>query len=197
MEKQNTFIIMGRSGSGKGTQIALLKEYLSENADVYHFESGHLFREMIKGEGYTSDAIRDILGKGDLVPDFFTDWLLVHALINNLTHKNQILLLDGYPRTLHKVETLEHALSFYGRNQNIVVLHINVSEQEVRRRIAERGRGDDISQQAIDNRIQWYNHNVLPTIELLRTKPHYTVIDIQGEGDIMNIQTDIRNKLNI
>jgi adenylate kinase len=197
MEIQNTLIIMGRSGSGKGTQVALLKEYLEKNADVYHFESGHLFREMIKGEGYTNEAIRDILGKGDLVPDFFTDWLLVNALIHNITNKNQIILLDGYPRTLHQVETLEHALSFYGRNQNIVVLHINVSEQEVRRRIAERGRGDDISQQAIENRIQWYNENVLPTIELLRTKPHYTVIDIHGEGDIMNIQTDIRNKLNI
>lgn len=197
MEIQKTLIIMGRSGSGKGTQIGLLKQHLEEQADVYHFESGHLFREMIKGEGNTNDAIREILAKGDLVPDFFTDWLMVNALVENITNQDQILIFDGYPRTLHQVQTLDETLRFYNRDQHIVVLHIDVSEQEVRRRMAERGRGDDAHQEAINTRITWYNENVLPTIELLRTKPNYTVIDIEGEGDIMDIQSDIRNKLNL
>lgn len=197
MDTHKTLVIMGRSGSGKGTQIALLKQHLEEQADVYHFESGHLFREMIKGEGYTNDAIREILAKGDLVPDFFTDWLMVNALVENLKDKKQVLILDGYPRTLHQAQTLEETLSFYDRNSDIIVLHIDVSEEEVRRRMAERGRKDDGEQAAIDNRIAWYNDNVLPTLDRLRAKSNYTVIDIHGEGDIMDIQKDIRQKLNL
>lgn len=195
MNTPTTIIVMGRSGSGKGTQIALLKKSLeSNNNDVYHFESGNLFREMIKGQGYTSEQLRTFLKKGELVPDFFTDWLLVNGLVENLKNKEQILILDGYPRTLNQVATLDHALNYYQRT-NVVVLHIEVSEQEVRRRMIERGRGDDVNMEAVENRILFYNEQVLPTIELLRTKVNYSVIDINGEGDIDDIQTAVQEAL--
>lgn len=187
---------MGRSGSGKGTQIALLKEFLENNNEsVYHFESGNLFRGMIKGEGYTSDQLRSRIEKGILIPDFFTDWLLINGLNENLKTKDQILILDGYPRTNIQTETLDNALGFYGRNNNILVLHIEVSEEEVRRRMIERGRGDDSNMVAVENRIKFYNEKVLPSLEILRNKENYTVVDINGEGDIDDIQNNIRKSL--
>ena len=196
MNIPKTIIVMGRSGSGKGTQIALLKEFLqAQNESVYHFESGNLFREMIKGQGYASDQLRSILKKGELVPDFFTDWLLVNGLNNNLMNKEQTLILDGYPRTIAQVNTLDQALSFYGREKDIVVVHVEVSEEEVRRRMIERGRGDDIDMEAVENRIKFYNEKVIPGLELLRTKENYTVIDINGEGNIDNIQESIKSAL--
>ena len=186
---------MGRSGSGKGTQIALLKEYLEENKlSVHHFESGNLFRSMIKSEGYASDRLRDFLNSGNLAPDFLTDWLLVNNLVQHLNSSEQILILDGYPRTLHQVQTLEDTLAFYER-RNIIVLHVEVSEAEVRKRMIERGRGDDTNMEAVENRIRFYNQEVLPTLELLRTKDNYHVVDINGEGDINNIQESIRSAL--
>ena len=44
MNTYNTIIVMGRSGSGKGTQINLLKEYLQEqlNKSVYHLSLIHI-----------------------------------------------------------------------------------------------------------------------------------------------------------
>lgn len=196
MKSPKTIIVMGRSGSGKGTQIELLKKYLQEhNQDVYHFESGNLFRGMIKGEGYTSDRLREILKKGELVPDFFTDWLLVNGLVNNLNNQDQVLILDGYPRTQPQSETLDTALEYYGRKEGVAVLHIEVSEDEVRRRMIERGRGDDIDMDAVNNRIRFYNEKVLPTIEDLRGRDNYTVIDINGEGDIDDIQKTIQSTI--
>lgn len=198
MNIPKTLIVIGRSGSGKGTQIEILKEYLVENAQsVYHFESGNLFRNMVKGEGYTNEKLREILQRGDLVPDFFTDWLLVNGFVENLKNKDQILILDGYPRTLPQVDTLEKALAYYGRNDAVTVLHINVSEQEVRNRMMARGRNDDVDTIAIENRINWYNNNVLPVIEQLNSKENYNVIDINGEGDINTIQQDIKKALNL
>jgi adenylate kinase len=198
MNIPTTIIVMGRSGSGKGTQIALLKQHLnSHNHDVYHFESGNLFREMIKGEGYTSDKLREFLKTGALVPDFFTDWLLVNGLVENLNSKAETLILDGYPRTRNQAETLDQALEYYQRNSNVVVLHIEVSEEEVRRRMIERGRGDDINREAVENRIHFYNQEVLPTLASLRMKDNYSVIDINGEGNIDDIQAIVKKALNI
>lgn len=196
MNIPKTIIIMGRSGSGKGTQIALLKEFLENNNEsVYHFESGNLFREMIRAEGYTSDQLRNLIEKGILIPDFFTDWLLVNNLNKNLVNQDQVLILDGYPRTIAQVNTLGQALSFYGREKDIAVVHVEVSEEEVRRRMIERGRGDDIDMEAVENRIKFYNEKVIPSLELLRTKENYTVIDINGEGDIDDIQELIKSAL--
>lgn len=187
---------MGRSGSGKGTQIQLLKDLLSKNnKQVYHFESGGLFRSMIKGEGYTSDQLRSILKKGELVPDFFTDWLLVNGMVENINDPEQVLILDGYPRTSIQADTLDKTLAFYNRDKGVVVIHIDVSENEVRRRMIERGRGDDVDMEAVENRIKFYNEKVLPTIEILRTADNYTVIDVNGEGDINDIHNTIKAKL--
>lgn len=197
MNIPKTIIVMGRSGSGKGTQIALLKEYLeSHNESVYHFESGNLFREMIKGEGYTSDQLRTILKKGELVPDFFTDWLLVNGLVENLKNPEQILVLDGYPRTLNQAHTLGEALSYYNRTE-VVVVHIEVSEAEVRRRMVERGRLDDSNRESVENRIRFFNEKVLPTLDHLRTLENYQVIDINGEGSIEDIKNNIKQALNL
>ncbi|MCI5051267.1 MAG: nucleoside monophosphate kinase [Candidatus Pacebacteria bacterium] len=196
MNAPKTIIVMGRSGSGKGTQIELLKKQLiSVDKEVYHFESGHLFRQMVKGDGYTSDRLREILKKGQLVPDFLTDWLLVGDLVQNLDDPEQVLILDGYPRTLHQVDTLDRALDYYNRAHDVVVLHIEVSEAEVRRRMAERGRTDDIDMEAVENRITFYNEKVLPSLELLREKEQYKVYDIDGEGAVESIHESIKEIL--
>ncbi|MAQ77249.1 hypothetical protein CL684_01875 [Candidatus Campbellbacteria bacterium] len=196
MNIPKTLIVMGRSGSGKGTQIELLKkQIISNQREVYHFESGHLFRQMVKGDGYTSDRLRDIIKKGELVPDFLTDWLLVGDLVQNLDDPEQILILDGYPRTLHQVDTLDRALDYYNRADDVVVIHIEVSEEEVRRRMTERGRTDDVDREAIENRITFYNEKVLPSLELLREKKNYKVFDIDGEGSVESIHQSIKEIL--
>lgn len=197
MNIPKTLIIMGRSGSGKGTQIEILKEFLTDSGEsVYHFESGNLFREMIGAEGHSSDRLREFINSGNLVPDFFTDWLLVNNLINNLNNKDQILILDGYPRTLNQVQTLDATLGYYDRNE-IVVINVEVSEEEVRRRMVGRGRGDDVNMEAVENRIRFHNEQVVPALNSLRTKENYTIIDVNGEGDIDTIQQYIRKALNI
>jgi adenylate kinase len=151
---------------------------------------------MIQSKGYTPDKLREFLNSGKLVPDFLTDWLLVNNLVNNLKNQDQILVLDGYPRTLNQVATLEDTLKYYGRTK-VTIIHVEVSEQEVRRRMLERGRSDDLKVKSIENRIHFYNETVIPTLEILRNKDKYTVIDINGEGEVDDIQESIRKNLTI
>jgi adenylate kinase len=198
MNANDTIIIMGRSGSGKGTQINLLKEYLAQQQptfNIFHFESGSHFRNFIKAEGYTSELMRGIISEGVLAPDFITEWLLSDSFVKNMTKEDQILILDGFPRTLNQAYTLDSAMDYYKRT-NIKVIHIDVSENEVRRRMLERGRKDDVDIDAIENRIEWYNKNVIPTIEYFDTQEQYNVHHINGEQTIEEVHQDIIRTVN-
>ena len=48
-----TYIMIGRSGSGKGTQTKLLKEYIKKQdpeTEILHVESGDEFRDFLRRE---------------------------------------------------------------------------------------------------------------------------------------------------
>lgn len=195
--KKDTIIFIGRSGSGKGTQITLLKDYLESTfagTDILHFESGAHFRSFIKDKGYTSERMRDIIAHGKLAPDFITEWLLVDDFVQNLTEE-KLLILDGFPRTMNQAKTLDSAMDYYQRT-NIKVIHVDVSEEEVRQRMLDRGRADDKELDVINRRISWYNENVLPVLEYFRSELQYDVIDINGEMSVQDVHCNILQKLN-
>jgi adenylate kinase len=198
MTSEKTIIFIGRSGSGKGTQIELLKKHLNDGASdtsIFHFESGDHFRNFIKADGYTSELMRSIIAEGKLAPDFITGWLLVDAMVKDFK-RGQTLILDGFPRTQTQALMLDSAMEYYDRT-DIKVVHIDVSEDEVRRRMASRAREDDKAREVIERRITWYNENVIPTINYLRMKPEYEVIDINGEQAIEEIQKEIIQRLGL
>lgn len=193
MDIHDTIIIMGRSGSGKGTQIELLRDYFKNSypqQPVFYFESGKEFRNFIKDDGYTNKLMRSFIGQGTLAPDFITEWLLVDALVHNITEDRELIILDGFPRTVPQAQTLISAMDYYER-EKVTILHIEVSEDEVRKRMLSRGRGDDQNRESINRRIDWYNKNVIPAIDYLRLKKEYKVIDVNGEGEVDEIHESI------
>ena len=51
---------MGRSGSGKGTQINLIKNYYlaqDNEQDIFHFEPGNIFRKIVGSGRFTGNKI--------------------------------------------------------------------------------------------------------------------------------------------
>ena len=50
---KDTFIFIGASGSGKGTQVALLKEYIKKKdpeTPIFYVQTGEYFREFVRPE---------------------------------------------------------------------------------------------------------------------------------------------------
>ena len=76
MIKENTFIFISRSGGGKGTQVALLEQYIKDNdlGDFFHLEAGDRFRAFFKKNTYTSNLAKEITNKGGLQPAFLAVW---------------------------------------------------------------------------------------------------------------------------
>ena len=52
-----TFIFIGRSGCGKGTQAELLQKRVKEkdqSSEIFYLETGAYFREFLRGEKYSN-----------------------------------------------------------------------------------------------------------------------------------------------
>lgn len=192
-----TYILYGSSGSGKGTQALLLKEYLekqdNENETLY-LETGAHFRKFMEKDSYTGKLTKNIVDNGELMPEFLPIWIWTDFLIHNFKTGKEHLILDGLARRVDEAPVLDKALKFYKREKPEIII-LNVSHQWSMKRLLERGRHDDYEDN-IKLRIQWYDANVVPTIEFFKNNPDYIVHEINGEQTIEEVQEEIIKKIN-
>jgi len=197
MNKIETFIFVGRSGSGKGTQINLLKEYVAQKkpeVEAYVFVMGDIFRSLMKKEGYIQNFINEKISRGLLVPDLIANNLFIYDLVTNFSPE-QHLYIDGIPRSIPQAEAVIDIFKFYNR-LNPIILDIKVSKKEVEKRMLMRGRSDD-NGEAITARHSFYEKKVVPAIEFLKEKSGFTYIEIDGEKTTKEVHFDIIKSLNI
>lgn len=188
-----TYIFYGRSGSGKGTQAELLIKKLEASQDrVVYIETGARLREFIKEVGLTQELTSQVMNAGGLLPSFLPIWIWTHTFVRNLNGKEH-LILDGLARRAYEAPILHEALKFYNRSNPVVVV-INVSRAWSKERLLARGRVDDKGID-IEKRLDWYESNVLPTIDFYRNNDYYTVLDIDGEQPIEKVHADIMQAL--
>src|SRR4051812_16894017 len=76
-EEVRTFLMMGRPGSGKGTQAKLLADKVG--GQVY--SSGNRLREMAKSGSYFGNKTKEVMERGDLMPVWVSQYLFEEALI--------------------------------------------------------------------------------------------------------------------
>lgn len=195
VEKQ-TLIFLGPQGSGKGTQIQLLKEYIAskDSRSIVHFEMGKGLRELATKSGFTGEKTDRILKAGGLIPyaiscTVFSDYLMAHYTAT------EHLIIDGFPRTADQVPNLDSALDFF-EAKPVKVVCINISDEEAVTRLLKRGRADD-TEESIRTRLQWSREQTMPNVAWFKTAPHYTVLDIDGERTVEEIHKDIVAQLGL
>lgn len=188
-----TFLFIGRSGAGKGTQARQIVshiENLPENAlPVFYLETGAHFREFVKGDSYTSSRAKIIAEKAERQPDFLAIWNWADILVKQFTDSMH-LVMDGMPRSLNEAHMLRTALDFYGIKE-LNVVYVNVTPEWSRARLKERNRSDDNDDPEIDKKIAWFNVDVLPAIEYFKNDPFYNFIEVNGEQPIEKVREEI------
>ena len=123
-------ILLGPPGAGKGTQAARIAEELS----VTRAASGDLFRENIRNETELGMLAKSYMDRGALVPDDVTIRLVMSWI--SAPEQEKGFVLDGFPRTLPQAEALDTELEQSGGLDR--VLYVNVSQDELVRRLAGR-----------------------------------------------------------
>ncbi len=192
METQ-TIIFMGPQGSGKGTQVDLVKQALeANNASVLHLQTGQPFREMVSKDTYTAKQIVATINSGALVPDWITNAIVAKELEEKLT-EDTTLIFDGFPRNLEQANVLEDMLAFYNRNE-IAVVFLDTAEAVVRERMKGRGRDDD-TDEAIDKRLAAYREQTEPVVDYYKQRVGTDMIIVNGADTIETVAAEIKAQL--
>ena len=191
-----TFIFIGRSGCGKGTQADFLQKYLKTQdpgREIFYLETGNRFRDFIKGENLSSKLSLDISHRGARQPDFLAVWVWAHLFIENLKGDEHIII-DGTPRSINEARVLDSAVRFYNR-EPAKVIYLNVSRAWAEKRLADRGRTDDRSLEEVKKRLDWFEADVLPAVNHLREHSEYQFLDINGECPLEEVHEEIISKI--
>jgi adenylate kinase family enzyme len=193
----HTFLLFGRSGSGKGTQAQLIKDYLLKKepqTQVEYIETGAKLREFIQEVGLTAEMTKKIMSEGGLLPSFIPIWIWTNYFVRYMDGSEH-LILDGLARRQYEAPVLDDALKFYKRDKPFIIV-INTSREWSKERLLGRGRSDD-NKKDIDSRLDWYEANVMPTIDYFRKNEYYATIDINGEQTIEQVHQEILQKTGI
>jgi adenylate kinase len=175
-------ILFGPPGSGKGTQ----SEKLIIKYGLKHLSTGDLLRSEIAQQTALGIEAKKIMDKGQLVPDEVVIGMISSALDDNPMAKG--FLFDGFPRTAAQAEALDKLLELK-KTAIKVMLALEVTEEELVRRLLKRGetsdRSDDTNENVIRERIAVY-HSKTSAVAHYYAKFNKVVM-VKGEGSVDEI----------
>jgi len=171
-------LIMGPPGAGKGTQAALLASHYAIPA----VSTGDIFRAMKTADTPLARQVREIMDSGGYVSDEITNEIVADRLAQVDCVPG--FLLDGYPRTLAQVETLDQFL--HGRGEHLdAVISLVADEDEVVSRLLRRahtdGRADD-REDTIRVRQHVYHDQTAPLLKLYADRG--LLLEVDGLGPV-------------
>jgi adenylate kinase len=171
-------VIMGPPGAGKGTQA----QRIAEHYGIPAVSTGDIFRAMKTADTPLARQVREIMESGGYVSDEITNAIVADRLTQSDCQKG--FLLDGYPRTLQQVQTLDDYLAETGRPLDAVIsLTADIDEVVARllKRAAIEGRSDD-NEETIRVRLQVYAEQTEPLLGVYRSRG--LLVEVDGLGEI-------------
>jgi adenylate kinase len=174
-------LIMGPPGAGKGTQAKLIAEHY----EIPAISTGDIFRAMKTSDTPLARQVRAIMESGGYVSDEITNDIVKDRL--GQSDCDAGFLLDGYPRTLQQVQTLDDYLAETQRALDAVISLVADTDEVVARllRRAEIGGRSDDNEETIRVRLQVYAEQTEPILEVYR--PRGLLVEVDGLGEIDDV----------
>jgi adenylate kinase len=163
-------LLIGAPGAGKGTQA----ERLAERFNITHISSGDLLRQHVKNQTSIGRTIKAYVEAGDLVPDAVVMDMLRKPVV--AAAKSGGYVLDGFPRTVDQAKAafeVARALSVEVQ----AVVHLDVPDEELIRRLLARSRGSDDTEEVIAHRLQVYREKTIPLLEYYAGRERMFTVD--------------------
>lgn len=205
-------ILLGLPGVGKGTQAKILTEKLN----IAHISTGDMLREAIKNETELGLKAKEIVNRGELVPDDLMGKIVKDVLQEEKCSNG--FILDGFPRSLEQAQILDvifHELNF----PKPCLVHLDADNDVIIKRLSQRlacsncnsilsinDLGDtktcpvckaensfykrkDDEEEVIKKRLEVYYETTDPVIKYYTEKAH--LIIVSGEGDVKSVSKEI------
>ena len=183
------FVIFGPQGSGKSTQVELLRA----KYQLTVFEAG----DQLRRKAAVDEELHQTIKKGQLVAN---DQML--KLVNEFidTHPaDNGYIFDGYPRNIEQSQgflRLAHA-----NNWHVVVIYMHISDTTAKKRLSQRFEiingekfiREDDQPEVVNKRLSIFKSVTLPIKSFL--SKYFTVLEVDGEPDEATVWADVQNKL--
>ena len=204
-------VFFGRQGSGKGTQ----GKFVAKRYGLETFVTGDELRKLATSDSKLGKKVKSIIEAGHLVSNE-----VVMEIIENFMHQlpeGKSVIFDGIPRKMVQAETFNALMEKLGREFLCVL--IEIGEETAIKRLASRRicskckaiypskykkvncecggeleiRTDDSNMDSIQNRLDAYEKETVPVINMYREQDK--MIDINGEADIEEVNDEVFRKL--
>ncbi len=182
-------LLLAPPGAGKGTQ----GERLAAAFDVPHLATGDMLRRHVAKGTRLGQAAREYMQRGELVPDR----LVMDLVLVRLSGPDRPpgFVLDGFPRTLVQAEKAHR----WGRAKGTTfhaVISLDVPEDELVRRLLERGRRSgrsDDNEDTVRNRLKIFGESTRPLLEFYRERG--ILLEVDGTGEVQEVTGRILSAL--
>jgi adenylate kinase len=189
-------ILLGPPGAGKGTQAKILVD----SYGIPQLSTGDILRSAIANKTPMGLAAKEIMDRGDLVPDEVVNGIVSERLDAPDAQKG--FVLDGFPRTIPQAEELDAMLEDKGMKLDGVV-EIAADEDVLVNRIVKRARETaaasggaaraDDNVEVVRNRLKVYRELTEPLVGYYKDKGLVRTVD--GMQSVEEVTADIRRAL--
>lgn len=214
-KKVNNLVVLGPSGSGKGTQAELLARKL----DLKVLDGGDYLRKIMASKGGEAARVAKKMNKGNLAPtDVIRDWMKKQIFSKPIS---QGVIFSGQPRMIGEAKMTMRWFRESGRGIPLVIF-LKVSSREVLKRLKKRyicskckkvytlnvpparfcaackgkiiKRADD-TPKFIRNRLAYFREQVAKTLKFFKKKG--ILIEVNGEQGVEKVHKEIIRKIEL
>ena len=166
-EKPCYICIIGGPGSGKTTQ----SRYIHELFDFAHLSTGQILRQSIQNKKLQNwENIQNRMNEGKLVDSDIVLKLLIDEMDKQ---KEKHIILDGFPINEENFEAWDKNI----REKLDAIFYLEITEDEMKKRLMRRNEREDDNENAIKERIRAFNYETKPLINYFRNKGKITIFD--------------------
>lgn len=189
---KKVIVILGPSGSGKGTQAQIL----SEKLNLPSLSMGQIMRDLISSSDTLGLEAKVYMDKGQWVPIEIT----IKALTNAVINLPNGFIIDGFPRLFDQIANLETIMKEIGAELGAVI-HFDISDETSLARMVKRVKEEEASGKIRDDqkpeimlqRLKSYHDTVEPILNYYQEQG--VLERVNGEPSVEEIAIDIEKRL--
>ena len=168
--KYQSIVLMGKIASGKGTQAEMILHHFGGAL----YSNGNKLRQVIQLPTPFGKKMKDMYEGGYLMPEWVASYWMTHALVSQF--ESERVVFEAVAKKPNEAELFHEIHEWVERPY--VVFNLEISDDLVKVRSAERARDVVDSAKSVEKRLEEYHTYTAKSIEYFRDRG--TLIDIDG-----------------